>query len=50
VHPVLAALGGEEGWVRFQAEVEAGLAEGRYDPRDTPVVVASVRRWVSLLD
>lgn len=39
-------MGGEEGWAAFEADAEAGLAEGRYDSRDTPVVIASLRRWI----
>lgn len=46
VHPVLAALGGDEGWVRFQAEVQVGLAEGRYDRRDVPHVVQCLVKWL----
>ena len=30
----------------FEAEVQAGMAAGRYDPRDMPLVLASVQRWV----
>ena len=45
-HPVLAALGGGEGLLRLQAEVQIGLAEGRYDRRDMPHVMACVSRWV----
>lgn len=47
VHPMLTIMGGEEGWTAFEAEAEAGLADGRYDRRDTPVVIASLRRWVT---
>jgi hypothetical protein len=47
VPPVLAAIGGSEGWRAIQADVRSGLADGRYDPRDTPVVVASLRRWMT---
>lgn len=47
VHPVIVALGGEEGWVRFQAEVQAGLAEGRYDHRDVPHVMMWLKVWIS---
>lgn len=49
VPPVLVMMGGEEGWAAFQADAEAGLADGRYDPLDTPVVIASHRRWITLL-
>ena len=48
VPPVLAMMGGEEGWAAFEADAEAGLADGRYDSRDTPVILASLRRWVTL--
>lgn len=46
VPPLLAKFGGEEGWAAFEAETEAGIAEGRYDRRDTPVVIASLKRWL----
>lgn len=46
VHPMLAALGGEEGWFRFQVEVQVGLADGRYDRRDMPMVVAAIKSWL----
>lgn len=46
VPPLLAKFGGEEGWAAFEAEAEAGVAEGRYDSRDMPVVVRSLRRWM----
>lgn len=48
VPPVLAMMGGEEGLAAFEADAEAGLAEGRYDPQDTPVLLASLRRWMAL--
>lgn len=48
VPPLLAKFGGEEGWAAFQAEAEAGVAEGRLDSRDMPVVVHCLRRWVTL--
>jgi len=44
--PLLAKLGGEEGWAEFQADTEAGIAEGIYDPRDMPVIIAALGRWV----
>jgi hypothetical protein len=47
VHPVLAALGGEEGWVRFQAEVQTGLADGRYDRRDVPHLMVCLNLWLT---
>jgi hypothetical protein len=39
-------MGGEEGWLRLQADVQIGIMEGRYDSRDMPVVIASLRRWI----
>tara|TARA_R110002124_G_scaffold45004_5_gene136580 strand:- start:3375 stop:3557 length:183 start_codon:yes stop_codon:yes gene_type:complete len=47
-HPMLAKLGGEAGWTALQAEVEAGLTDGRYDPRDMPVVIAALNGWLAL--
>lgn len=44
---VLAKLGGPEGWAAFEAEATAGMAEGRYDRRDVPVVIASIRSWLA---
>lgn len=29
----------------FEAEVQAGIAEGRYDLRDMPLILACVKRW-----
>lgn len=46
-NPVLAKLGGQQGWEQFQAEAEAGIAAGRYDSRDMPVVVAALRSWLT---
>ena len=46
VHPTLAQMGGEVGWAAVQADVETGLAEGRYDSRDMPVVMACLGRWM----
>ena len=46
VHPMLAALGGEEGWFRLGLDVEAGLNEGRYDIRDVPHVMQFLRHWI----
>jgi hypothetical protein len=48
VHPTLAQMGGEMGWAAVQADVETGLAEGRYDSRDMPVVIRCLCRWVGL--
>ncbi len=48
VPPLLVKFGGEDGWAAFEAEAEAGIAEGRYDRRDMPVVIASLRRWIQL--
>lgn len=47
VHPILAALGGEEGWSSLQAEANAGMSDGRYDNRDMPVVVGAIRLWLA---
>jgi len=33
-------------FAEFEAEVQAGIAEGRYDPRDMAVVLVSVKRWM----
>ena len=46
VHPILAQMGGEAGWAAVQADVEAGLAEGRYDRRDVPVILKALRGWL----
>ena len=46
-HPMLAQMGGEAGWAAVQAEVGTGLADGRYDSRDMPVIVHCLRRWVA---
>lgn len=40
--PLLNLFGPME---KLEAEVHAGVADGRYDPRDMPVVLASVKRW-----
>lgn len=47
VDPVLAQTGGEAGWIAVQADVRAGLADGRYDCRDLPGVVAALQGWLS---
>ena len=47
VPPVLAKFGGEDGWAAFEAEAEAGIADGQYDSRDMPVVLAALRGWVT---
>lgn len=47
VPPILAKFGGEEGWAAFEAETKAGIAEGRYDRRDMPVVLAAIHSWLS---
>jgi len=49
VPPILAKFGGEEGWATFEAEVEAGIAEGRYDSRDMPAVIEALRGLVTTL-
>lgn len=45
-NPVLAKLGGQQGWEQFQADAEVGMAVGRYDSRDMPVVIAALRGWL----
>lgn len=47
VPPLLAKFGGEEGWAAFEAETEAGIAEGRYD-RELALVIAGLRRWMTI--
>ena len=47
VHPILARIGGEAGWAEVQSDVEVGLAEGRYDRRDMPLVRHCLGRWMS---
>lgn len=44
VSPILAMIGGAGGWAAMEADVEAGLTDGRYDSRDMPVVIACLRR------
>lgn len=34
----------------FDAYIRDGIAVGELDPRDAPVVLASVRRWMSEAD
>lgn len=46
VPEMLAKWGGEEGLAAFEAEVAAGIDEGRYDARDVPEVLAGIRRWL----
>lgn len=46
VPPLLAKFGGEEGWLAFEAEAQAGVAQGRYDSRDMPVIIKALRRWL----
>jgi hypothetical protein len=41
--PILRRLGSFD---EFEAEVQAGIDGGRYDPFDMPVVLACVKRWV----
>ncbi|MBY0321609.1 MAG: hypothetical protein K2X72_23000 [Reyranella sp.] len=40
---VLRKIGSIE---RFEAECEAGIADGRYDPADMRDVMLCIRRWV----
>lgn len=44
---MLATIGGAMGWAAVKYEVEAGLADGRYDNRDLPVVIRCLDRWFS---
>lgn len=46
VHPILAQMGGEAGWAKVRADLELGLADGRYDGRDMPVVIHCLSRWM----
>ena len=43
---MLAKFGGLDGWMAFEAEARAGIAEGSYDGRDVPVVLHCLRRWI----
>lgn len=45
MNPMLAKFGGPDGWAAFEADAQAGVAEARYDRRDIPAVIASLRRW-----
>ncbi len=47
VHPLLAKIGGAAGWAAVQDDVEAGLADGRYDSRDVPMVIRCLEGWFS---
>ncbi len=47
VPPLLAKFGGAEGWAAFEAETEAGIADGQYDGRDMPVVLRCLQRWLA---
>jgi len=40
--PFALAYGSLGAW---EAEVQSGIDEGRYDKRDMPEVIAAVRRW-----
>lgn len=40
-------FGGKPGWDAFNADVDAGIAAGRYDSRDMPVVIAALRGWLT---
>jgi hypothetical protein len=33
---------------KFEAEIEAGIDDGRYCPQDMPIVVHAVRKWAAL--
>jgi len=43
---ILAQWGGKDGLASFEAEVAAGIAEGRYDQRDAPDVLAGLMSWL----
>ena len=45
-HPIYARIGGQAGWAAVEAEAAVGVADGRYDSRDMPVVMACLRRWL----
>lgn len=45
--PLLALLGGQQGWEEFQAEADEGIATGRYDREGMTVVVAALRAWLN---
>lgn len=45
-HPILAQLGGQHGWEALQIDADRGVADGRYDPRDLPMVVAAISAWL----
>ncbi len=45
VHPLLAKIGGAAGWAAVKDEVEAGLADGRYDSREVPLVIRCLEGW-----
>lgn len=47
VHPILAQIGGDAGWAAVEADVKAGLADGRLDRRDMPHVMMCLIRWLS---
>lgn len=42
---ILLKLGGSI--ERFQASIQQGIEEGRYDPLDMPIVVHCLKKWVS---
>ena len=42
---MLAAIGGRPGLEALDADVQRGLVDGRYDPRDMPVVIYCLQRW-----
>jgi hypothetical protein len=47
VHPLLGKIGGAVGWAAVKDEVEAGIAEGRYDSREVPGVILCLERWLT---
>lgn len=47
VHPMLAALGGKDGWAAILADAKVGMGDGRYDSRDMPMVIAVLKSWIT---
>lgn len=47
MNPVLAKLGGQDGWAAFQAEAKAGIEEGRNDRKDMEIVLRGVAAWLN---
>jgi hypothetical protein len=45
VSPILNLIGSIE---EFEANAQAGIAAGIYDPHDMPLVVKAIRRWLDI--